>query len=207
MAQARTRFPIDERRAQLVDIGSRLFAERSYDSISIDEIAAEAGISKGLLYHYFSTKREFYVEVLRAGAATMRAAVEPDPDLPPVEQLRRSIDAHLDWVEQHAEGYITVIRGGIGSDDEVRAITEESREIAIQRVLDSLPTAHGRSKVVRLALQGWIGLLETVTIEWVQHRRVPRSEVSELLVQALWGTLWAASRVDPKAPIDGSSLD
>ena len=48
----RARLLVDERRAQLLALGLRLFAEHSYDEVSIDELARAAGVSKGLLYHY-----------------------------------------------------------------------------------------------------------------------------------------------------------
>ena len=68
----RSRLTVDERREQLVRLGVDIFSERPYDEVSIDEIAAAAGISKGLLYHYFPSKRDFYVAVVRHGAAQLR---------------------------------------------------------------------------------------------------------------------------------------
>src|SRR6266480_4589396 len=62
---ARTRLDIDVRRQQLVEIGSELFAKRPYDEVWVEEIAAAAGVSRGLLYHYFPTKRDFFVAVVR----------------------------------------------------------------------------------------------------------------------------------------------
>src|SRR5688572_23935942 len=62
------RLATDERRTQLLDLGRELFNTRPFDDISIDEIAAAAGISKGLLYHYFPSKRHFYVETVREAA-------------------------------------------------------------------------------------------------------------------------------------------
>src|SRR3712207_8192978 len=45
-----TRLDVDERRRQLLETGARAFSERSYDRVSMSEVAREAGISKGLLY-------------------------------------------------------------------------------------------------------------------------------------------------------------
>ena len=72
---------------QLLQLGRRLFNERAYDEISIDDIAAAAGISKGLLYHYFSSKRVFYVETVRAAATEMIAITAPPPQLSATQQL------------------------------------------------------------------------------------------------------------------------
>src|SRR3954452_404911 len=82
-APRRVRLQIDERRAQLLELGIRLFSTHAYDDISIDDVADAAGISKGLLYHYFQGKREFYVEVIREASLQLRRLTEPDPTLPP----------------------------------------------------------------------------------------------------------------------------
>src|SRR4249920_2344031 len=62
----RTRLELDERRVQLLEFGKHFFANHAYDDVSMDEVAAAAGVSKGLLFHYFKSKREFYVETIRA---------------------------------------------------------------------------------------------------------------------------------------------
>ena len=89
MAGTRTRLDIDLRRSQLVEIGMELFAKRPYDEVSVEEIAAAAGVSRGLLYHYFPTKRDFLVEVVRAQLERLAELTAPDTSKPPLESLRR----------------------------------------------------------------------------------------------------------------------
>ena len=64
-ATARTRLSKEERRSQLLDLGVRLLSTRSLDELSIDLLAEEAGISRGLLYHYFGNKHDFHEAVVR----------------------------------------------------------------------------------------------------------------------------------------------
>src|SRR2546429_6237276 len=97
----RIRLDLDARREQLMRVGLELFSTNSYDAVSIDEIAARAGISKGLLYHYFPSKREFYVAGVRAAAAQLRDVVEPDPELSPPERLRGPLEAYPDTARHH----------------------------------------------------------------------------------------------------------
>ncbi|MEO5770206.1 MAG: helix-turn-helix domain-containing protein, partial [Polyangia bacterium] len=68
VAPRRVRLPTDERRTLLLELGIRLFSTHSYEDISVDDVAVAAGMSKGLLYHYFKGKREFYVETIRAAS-------------------------------------------------------------------------------------------------------------------------------------------
>jgi AcrR family transcriptional regulator len=195
----RTRLDLDRRRRQLVEIGLDLFSERAYDEIAIDDIAAAAGISKGLLYHYFPSKRDFYVEVIRAAASELRARTEPDPSLPPLERLNASIDAYLEHVEQHARGHATLLRGGIGTDPEVRAIVDENRRISARRIVDAILEQGGDpTPAVWLAVRGWIGFVEAVSLDWVERREVARDDVRALLVQTLgWAVSSAAGAPGP----------
>jgi AcrR family transcriptional regulator len=76
----RTRLDPDARRAQLVALGLRMLSTRPLDKVAIDDIAAEAGISRGLLFHYFPTKRDFHVAVARAAAADLLARTDIGSD-------------------------------------------------------------------------------------------------------------------------------
>ena len=84
---AKRRLSTDARREQLLASGARLLAARPYDEISIEEIANAAGVSKGLLYHYFPTKKDFLVAAIERGDEELGELTAPDPDLPPAEQL------------------------------------------------------------------------------------------------------------------------
>src|ERR1700733_5699250 len=86
----RIRLDNDERRAQLLQLARKAFSDRSYDDVSIDDLAREAKISKGLLYHYFPTKRHLYVAGLREIAEELVQRVTAIPtNLPPAARARR----------------------------------------------------------------------------------------------------------------------
>ncbi len=76
-ATTRSRLAPDERRSQLLDLGVRLLATRSLDELSIDLLAEEAGISRGLLYHYFGNKHAFHEAVVRRAADDLIAQTAP----------------------------------------------------------------------------------------------------------------------------------
>ena len=96
---AYSRLDVDERRRQLLDASTRVFTERRYDEVSMSEIAAAAGISKGLLYHYFTNKQELFRATLEDAARDIAMRIEPDLSLPPAERVSASLDAYLDWIE------------------------------------------------------------------------------------------------------------
>ena len=194
VAARRARLSTDARRQQLVALGGEMFSERPFDDVSIDDIAAAAGISKGLLYHYFPSKRDFYVAVVRHSADEMEAITETDPRLAPLERLSVGLDRYLDYVDTHARGYATVLRAGIGSDPEVAAIVEGVRAAMAGRILDDLAGAGTVAPGVRIAVRGWVGFTEAAVLEWLEHRDLARDELRELLIQALRGVVEAAQR-------------
>jgi AcrR family transcriptional regulator len=195
-AARRPRLSTDARRGQLVALGIDVFSERPFDEVSIDDIAAAAGISKGLLYHYFPSKRDFYVAVIRSAADEMQALTEPDPALEPRDRLAAALDRYLGYVETHARGYATVLRAGIGSDPAVAEIVEEVRGAMVARLLADLAETPP-PPALRIAVRGWVGFVEAASLDWLAHGGLERSELRELLVAALGGAVRAAA--DPAA--------
>lgn len=194
----RTRFPIDERRGQLVRVGLQEFSRRPYDAVSIDEIAAAAGVSKGLLYHYFPSKRDFYIAVIEAAATELREVTEPEPELGEIERLRVSLDAYLAYVQQHAEAYVALMRGGIGSDDQIRKIVDETRDVVVGRVFSRVGLNGEPSPILRLTVRGWIGYVEAASLDWLERRDASREELRDLLVTSLVVLMGIAQDLDSR---------
>jgi AcrR family transcriptional regulator len=192
-AERRARLSTDARREQLVGLGMEMFSERPFDEVSIDDIAAAAGISKGLLYHYFPSKRDFYVAVVRHSAEEMQEVTATDPSLPPLERLAAGLDRYLEYVDTHARGYATVLRAGIGSDPEVAGVVEGVRSAMAGRILDDLPIEHPLPAAVRIAVRGWVGFAEAASLEWLEHRDLEREELRDLLIRALTGAVESAA--------------
>lgn len=198
-AASRSRFSVDERRAQLLELGLRLFGERAYDAIAIDDIAREAGVSKGLLYHYFGSKRDFYVACVREAAGQLLVRTTPDMSLPEAERGRVGLEAYLAFADEHAGAYTALTRSGIGHDPEVLAVLEDARGQFVRRMLEGLGLREDRP-VFRLAARAWIGQVEAACLEWLVTRDVPRDGVVKLLLGSLYGALVTAKLLDPDAP-------
>ena len=177
----------DERQSQLLELGLREFASRPYDELSIDELAKRAGISKGLLYHYFPTKRDFYVATVREAARRLTEETAAPESLAPLERLERGLEAYLDFVERHSKAYAALMRGGIGADPEVAAIIETTRQDLIARMMVGIPvpeSANARAQV-KFALRGWIGFVEATSIEWALEHKPSRRALIELWSRVL----------------------
>ena len=188
----RVRLDNDLRRAQLLALARRAFSDRSYDEVSIDDLAREARISKGLLYHYFPTKRDLYVAGLREIADELVLRVTGVPaDLPPADRVRAALDAYLDHVTIHARAFVSLMRGGIGSDPEVAAVVEGVRRRLADQFLEATPFSSMLATKPRFetAVRGWLGFVEAASIDWCAHPRMSRDEMRELLAQILFAIM------------------
>lgn len=181
----RLRLEVDARRAQLLALGIEQFGRHPYDDVAIDAIAQAAGISKGLLYHYFPTKRAFYVACVRDAATDLLAktdGIEGIDAMPPLERLVAGIDTYLDYVRAHGHAYATLMRSGVGVDREITEIVDRTRATFIERLTSETLEATvrasasggasgdaGASPLVRIALLGWVGLAEAASIAWVER--------------------------------------
>lgn len=187
MQPARTRLHVDIRRQQLLELGLELFANHTYDGLSIDDIAKRAGISKGLLYHYFPSKRAFYVAAVTAAADQLVEETDIDahgPAGPPnMEGVREVLRAFLGYVSRRRAEYLFLLGGGIGSDPEVTAILEGTRQALLDRMVRRLARFGVVDNVeTRIRLRGWIGFLEGSTLEWLQSKDVNEEAFLDLLM-------------------------
>jgi AcrR family transcriptional regulator len=184
------RLDVDERRRRLLARGAELFEHYSYDELSMARIAREAGISKALLYHYFPSKQAYFAATLEQAAGELAAAVEPDASLEPVEQLTRSLDAYLAWVEGHADAYAKLMRS-VGAVAEVREIVDRVRRETADRIVRGIAPGDP-SPSLRAAVRGWLWFMDGVLEDWLEHRDLDRDALRSLLLGTLLGAVTAA---------------
>jgi AcrR family transcriptional regulator len=201
------RLTAEERRKQLIGIGLRQLTERPIHELSLDEIGAEAGISRGLLFHYFPTKRDYYTAVVQAAANRLVRQTEPDPAAPPAEQLAQTLDAYLAFVERRRVPYLALFRGAAGGADYVIDIYERTRAVFVDRARRALgepgdpgdlgePGEPGDPRV-DLLLHGWFGFVEDTVLAWTATPMIPRAELLDILRGSLPALIGGLASVDP----------
>ena len=165
---SRIRLDPEARRAQLVALGLEMLSTRSLDQLAIEDIAAAAGISRGLLFHYFPSKRDFHEAVVRAAATDLLASTEPDRSLPYIDQLRSGVESFVDYVVDNRDSYVSLLRGAAGGDINLRSIFDETRSVIAARVIDGLGDEVVPDRV-RLAVRGWVAFGEEVILGWLSE--------------------------------------
>ena len=184
------RMQVDERRAQLLALGADLFARFSYDELSMARIAREAGISKALLYHYFPGKQAYFAATLEEMAAELATLTEPDPALPPREQLVHSLDAFLAWVDDHRDAYGKLVRSA-AVIPEVREVVDRVRDATSERILAGIG-AGTTPPALRTAVRAWLWFMDGAILDWVERRDLTREQLGQLLLGTLLGAIGAA---------------
>jgi AcrR family transcriptional regulator len=193
-----TRLTSEERREHLLHVGVELLGRHGTADISIEEIAHAAGVSKGLLYHYFPTKDDFLLAVLDRSQTEMDQDQVRDPELSALEQFDRNLDGFLRFVDDHAEGYLAVVNAR-GSEPRVQKLIEERRRrrvdelVALAAVLWEVPRDVARTPLLVAAIEGWLGFSEGVIVRWLGDRQITRDEVHQLLQRALVEVVCAPS--------------
>lgn len=196
----RVRLTPEQRREQLLDLGVRMLATRSVEELSIELLAEEAGVSRGLLYHYFRSKQEFHHAVVRRAADEVIRVTAPKPDGTPLERLAGSLEAYVDYVAANYEGYASLVRGAASGNPAMREVYEETRAALTDRIFVSAGDVGlaefgvTDSAAVRLMVRGWSAMTEEVVMSWVRDNRgVPKEELLVLLAAALPAVLSASS--------------
>jgi AcrR family transcriptional regulator len=182
----RTRLSSDERRSQLLDLGVRLFASRSLAEISIDLLAETAGVSRGLLYHYFGSLAGFQEAVVRRAADDLIARTAPPAEGDTLERLLVSVRAYVEFVDESYEGYRSLVTGARSGNESLWAIYDDARRALTDRVFTA-DADHllEDTPATRLLVRGWSALAEEMVLEWKAHGSVSRDQLVELIAGAL----------------------
>ncbi|MFJ3335624.1 TetR/AcrR family transcriptional regulator [Streptomyces sp. NPDC086766] len=188
------------RRAELIAIGRRLFADISYDALSMDDIARHAGVAKGLIYYYFRSKRGYYLAIVEDSLEDLVAFAGSGRELPPVDRLHRTIEGYLRYAEHNQAAFRTIVSGGVGFDAQVHAIRDGVREAIVATIAEG---AYGRATVApaaRMGLLSWVCGVEGATLDWIDRPELSRDTMRDLLVRTLGGALRAVEELDPSYP-------
>ncbi|MFJ3200617.1 TetR/AcrR family transcriptional regulator [Streptomyces sp. NPDC086989] len=178
----RRRMGVEERRQQLIGVALELFSHRSPDDVSIDEIAAAAGISRPLVYHYFPGKLSLYEAALRRAADELAQRFVEPREGPLGARLLRVMGRFFAFVDEHGPGFSALMRGGpaVGSN-RTNAMIDEVRQAAYQQIVTHIGIEKPPARL-ELVVRSWVSLAESTALIWLEGRKIPRAELELQLV-------------------------
>ncbi|MPZ83897.1 MAG: TetR family transcriptional regulator [Actinophytocola sp.] len=176
----------DERREQILACAIELFGERPYAGVSTTELAHRAGVARGLINHYFGTKRDLYLEVVRRMVTIPQLAVDRLPKGTLEERVDSSVTWFLDGISRHSKTWLAAI-GAEGVDTEVARILAEADELAADRVLEAtgLSDAVAHREELRALIRAYGGLVKATAREWLVRGALSRDQVQMVLATSL----------------------
>lgn len=185
----RRRLSADQRRRQLVAIGLAKIVEKPIQDLPMDEIAAEAGISRGLLFHYFPTKTDFYLACIAAAGRRMLRTTAPDEDLPGGEQVEQVTRLMVEQIERRRDFYLALVHGHAVADPRASEVMDSVRDGSTARVVRALDVPARQRDVVR----AWWAYAEDRALTWsavpTGERPVSLDQLVEECVAALHALL------------------
>lgn len=174
----RTRLNPDERRAQLIALGVGALAAGPLEALTIESLAAAAGVSRGLVIHYFDTKDGLHRAVVRTACDAMLHATQPDEELEPLDRLHDTLTRLVRFVRDHRLTFHSLVRGAASGDPEVRELVEEIRTVQTGWLIRAfLELGTPDSERLRIALRSWVAFAEQTLVDGALHSELSSEEI------------------------------
>jgi AcrR family transcriptional regulator len=177
----------DDRRHAILESAIAAFGKQSYAAVQMAEVARDAGVARGLLNHYFGTKRDLYLAVVRE----MMIVPELENVRLPTGDLDARIAASVDWLMlvlgRHGATWLAVGADGVGDDEEIRAILDEADDRAAQRALDAIgfDAKGARHEAAMAAIRAFGGMVKAAAREWLYRKSLNDKQIRVLLTGTL----------------------
>jgi AcrR family transcriptional regulator len=193
---------LEDRRERLIQTAIALFSERSYDAVSVQDIAARANVATGLIYYHFTDKQGLFAAGMEALAERLRQRVRAATNDPscssPMDRLLAGLKAQLEFLQEHPTLYHEL--NGNASQPKVKAIVDRDRSERMQLAGEALSAEVRATPAVSATLEGWVHFVEGVEIAWVQEPKLTAEQICELCCRVLLATVRAAADFEREQP-------
>jgi AcrR family transcriptional regulator len=195
-----------QRREQILDAANALFAERAYDEVSIEDIASSAGVTRGLVHHYFGGRKEVYIALLERLGAQREEQLQPPVGRSARARLADSVSRWLDWTEANRTIWLaTIARGEDIADPDVRRAVAELVRRAVALLTAHYADIAEDSPRLRYALECWTALARAATRRWLRGE-ASRDATHELLTSTVEHILRTFGAPPMPSPAHNASL-
>jgi len=179
-----------ERRAQLIEVGREVFAEKGYEATAVEELASAAGVSKPVVYEHFGGKEGLYAVVIdREMEKVVQTVTDAIGEGTPRERFERAIVAFLTYIQAEPDGFAVLshdapptISGGGKLGSLLSIVGTRVEDVFTQ----SFAAAGYDRKAAPIYAQALIGMVVYVGRWWVDHPRLSANEVATHLSALSW---------------------
>ena len=174
-----------ERRDQILDAANELFAERGYEDVLVEDIARAAGVTRGLVHHYFGGRKEVFIALVERLGGLREEGLRPPVGRSARARVADTVSRWLDWTGANRAIYLgTIAPGEDITDPDVRRSVAKlvSRAVALVAVFHA-DIAEDSARL-RYALECWTGLNRVATRRWLTGEAT-REATHELLASTL----------------------
>jgi AcrR family transcriptional regulator len=196
-----------ERREQLLDIGRRLFAEKGLEGTSIEEIAAQAGVSKPVVYEHFGGKEGLYAVVVDREVERFldmaTTLLEGDDTMAKFEVAAVEL---LRYIQENSDGFRILVRDSpptSGSGTFASLISDIASQVEYI-LADVLKTKGYDPKLAPVYAQMLVGMVAFAGQWWLDTRKPKLEEMAAHLVNLAWNGL---RELDPKPRLSAEAME
>lgn len=200
----------EQRRQQFVQAALRVLAASGPD-LPMDAVAAEAGVTKPVLYRYFSDKAALVDALGEAGSAFLLDRLLPaiQADGPPLARVRDAVGAYFSVIDEHPNLYWLLARWPAAEGRGAEVVLRDKELIAstLTAVIGDYLRVFGLdSGAAEPWAYGITGLVQSTGEWWLQRRSMSRVHVVEYVASLIWAALSGVLRdagvlIDPDKPL------
>ena len=189
-----------QRREQLIAVGRALFASKGFEAVSVEEIAANAKVSKPIVYEHFGGKEGLYAVVVDREMRSLTDALAgslSDTDAPPRQIVERAALALLTYIEENTEGFQVLVRDS-PSTDPAGSFSSLLGDVSVrvEQILSQwFRRQHLPAKGAPYYAQMLVGLTVFTGQYWANQRKVSKEQLAAHIVNLAWHGL---SRLEAK---------
>src|SRR5262245_36646471 len=189
----RRRLRAEQRRESILQAANLVFGQRGYDTVRIDDVATEAGISKALIYEHFRSKQELYSELMNRAALEMLdriVSAGSRPDAVGSARLELGAQAGFSFVTEQPEAFQMCVRAV--TDPEIAPQQAALRRGAVAAMvgLMEMEPPDTRAGLERRNLEQiaemMVGAFYALSDWWLRNREADVSELISMMLNFMW---------------------
>jgi AcrR family transcriptional regulator len=186
------------RRAQLIEVGRTVFAERGFEATSVEEIAARANVSKPVLYDHFGGKEGLYAVVVdREVERIVQKVAASVATGTPRARIENAALAYLTYVKEHPEGFAILQRDTPAGSGKMPALMYDLADRVSKVFTEQFRKGGYDAKTAPIYAHALVGMVAFVGQWWIDSHKPPPVETVANHLAAL---AWTGLRHLPRQP-------